>query len=145
MLSFRNLRVPPANSALRNGSFRILLRKTTFGVSMVKAFLLRNGEERRCRRQFSVGKFLTEQKSWPSKNGLRPPRFLRGAYFAVVCRPARFRLSKNPISMSLTVFCAILYKQWCPLYFPSSSSIIFLIAFISVKVNFITRIYIANT
>ena len=44
-------------------SFRILLRKTTFGVSMVKAFLLRNGEERRCRRQFSVGKFLTEQKS----------------------------------------------------------------------------------
>ena len=25
MLSFRNLRVPPANSALRNGSFRILL------------------------------------------------------------------------------------------------------------------------
>ena len=145
MLSFRNLRVPPANSALRNGSFRILLRKTTFGVSMVKAFLLRNGEERRCRRQFSVGKFLTEQKSWPSKNGLRPPRFLRGAYFAVVCRPARFRLSKNPISMSLTVFCAILYKQWCPLYFPSSSSIIFLIAFLSVKVNFIPRLYIANT
>ena len=34
MLSFRNLRVPPANSALRNGSFKILLRKTTFGVSI---------------------------------------------------------------------------------------------------------------
>ena len=29
--------------------------------------------------------------------------------------------------------------------FPSSSSIIFLIAFISVKVNFIPRLYIANT
>ena len=55
MLSFRNLRVPPANSALRNGSFRILLRKTTFGVSMVKAFLL-------------------------CKNGLRPPPFLGGAH-----------------------------------------------------------------
>ena len=38
-----------------------------------------------------------------------------------------------------------LHKQWCPLYFPSSSSIIFLIALIPVKVNFIPRLYIANT